>query len=334
MREPCIACIGNFDGVHVGHQAILAQARELGQHRGLETLALTFHPHPAGVLRPGSAPPVLMSLDQKIAALTAAGADRVEVLEPTQQVLAMPAEAFLDWLVQEHQACVVVEGRDFRFGKGRLGDVALLRAMGPRLGFDVQVVDPVEVVLDDLLLAAASSSLVRWLLSHGRVGEAARCLGCPYSLRGLVVAGRKRGRHLGVPTANLGLTTSRAPQRDGPGPTSARCMIPGDGVYGGAVTLADGRVYPAAVSVGTQPTFEGGTRTVEAHLIDFDGDLYDETIHVGFGCWVRAQQPFPGVGALREQLLRDIRRVRRWHTRGLLGAVAARPGAMRKQISL
>jgi riboflavin kinase/FMN adenylyltransferase len=249
-----------------------------------------------------------MDIRGKSEALRAAGADRVELLEPTRELLSQEPEAFIKRLIEGFHPVGLVEGHDFRFGKDRRGDEKLLRAAGERHGFQVEMVEPVAVPLSDQMLTPVSSTLVRWLLSHGRVFDAARCLGTDYELTAPVVAGRQVGRSIGTHTANLDL--SALPR-----------LIPADGVYAGTVRLRDNGVHPAAISVGSQPTFEGQTRSVEAHLLDYHGDLYGQVISVAFSRWVRDQRKFPDTEALKQQIHRDIETTRRWQKLGYLRTV-------------
>lgn len=306
MANATVISIGNFDGVHAGHRRILRQAKTLARAKGARLLAMTFDPPPAAVLRPGSEPPRLMESDEKTAALRQAGADEVVVLRPTPELLGLTAEQFVQRVVERHRPVAFVEGLDFRFGKNRGGDVHLLETLGPRFGFETQVIEKVVVPLQDQVLAPVSSSLIRWLLAHGRVADAARCLGQAYALSAPVVLGEQRGRQLDVPTANLDLATM--PGR----------MIPGEGVYAGLATLADGSIHAAAISIGNKPTLARQDLTIEAHLLDFKGDLYGQRLMLCFCRWVRDQQPFPDLEALRCQLGRDLALVRRWHGLGLL----------------
>lgn len=308
MSERSIITVGNFDGVHRGHRAILARARELGLQHGDPVKAITFEPHPATILRPQQVPPRISDSVEKVRCLREAGADEVVVVEPGPKLLGLDAIAFLEFLVANHQPRVVVEGPNFCFGKGRGGDVAVLAAEGVRLGYAAVVVDTVEVALADSLTAPVSSSLVRWLVGHGRVADAARCLGRVYTLTGRVTAGDKRGRTIGVPTANLAPTDIEGK------------LLPAEGVYGGRVELPDGSQYPAAVSIGVNPTFAATARTVEAHLLGFNGDLYGHPITILFERWLREQRRFSTIDALRDQLERDIDYTQALADQGLMDA--------------
>lgn len=307
MPQASVISIGNFDGVHLGHRAILATARDLADARSARVVALTFDPHPSATLDPANQPPRLCSRDQKLDRLKQAGADEVVVLEPTRDVLGQEPQDFLRKLVNEYAPVAVVEGADFRFGKGRAGDIALLRQMGKEHGYDVVIQPSRDVTLSDLSVVTVRSSVIRWLIGHGRPADAQRCLGEPFSLTGTVIQGEQRGRTLGIPTANLGLNTLNDH------------MLPADGVYAGYATRpgnhpGDDRRYTAAISVGNKPSF-GKLRgqvqlTIEAHLLDFNADLYGQTLTLAFTHWIRDQIRFPSPDALRQQLARDIDRVR------------------------
>ena len=306
VAESSVVTIGNFDGVHLGHRTLLDAARAVAARQGAAVVAMAFDPHPAGALRPGSEPPRLASLADKRAALLDAGADRVVVIEPTRSLLSQSPEQFVQWLCREHHPTAVVEGADFRFGEGRRGDMAMLERLGRSLGFEVLTVPTFEIPLADLTICPARSSMIRWLLDCGRGDDAARCLGRLYGLDGRVVVGDKRGRTIGVPTVNLD------PE------AMADFMIPSEGVYAGVVDLADGQTRHAAISIGAKPTFGADSPVVEAHLLNFDGDLYDSSIRIRFARWVRDQQAFPDLAGLCRQLERDIELTRRWADLGLL----------------
>jgi riboflavin kinase/FMN adenylyltransferase len=303
---PSIITIGNFDGVHRGHQAILDSARQLAEARQARVLALTFDPMPIAVLRPGEGPPHLGTIDQRIASLKHAGANDVLVINPTQDVLSQQAPDFIHGLIREHGAVGFVEGDDFRFGAKRAGNMSMLAQLGTEHGFAVESLPRVEVPLSDHSVAPISSSLVRWLVGRGRVEDAATCLCRPFELTGTIVKGDQRGRTIGIPTANLD-------------PNSWSGLItPMDGVYAGSVQLdQDYTVLPAAISVGVKPTFGKDQLNIEAHLIDFTTEhpdaLYGTSATFRFARWVRDQYPFPGVEALTEQLNRDIDYCRNLH---------------------
>ncbi len=298
MAQRSIITIGNFDGVHVGHRAIIERGRQVADRFDLPLRVLTFEPHPATVLRPGSEPPRLGGFDDKQRLLREAGADQVVVLKPEPRFLAQSPQVFVEQLVCEHRPRVIVEGYNFRFGRDRLGDVAILSELGGEFDFEVIVMPAVDVALTDQLLVPVSSSLVRWLIGRGRVVDAARCLGRPCALAGQVISGDRRGREIGFPTANLDAVPLEG------------LIQPADGVYGGYVILPEADRLPAAINVGTRPTFQGRRRCIEAHVLDFDGDLYNQRITIEFTRWLRDEQPFPGLDELCQQLTRDVTAVR------------------------
>ena len=308
MDGRSIICVGNFDGVHAGHRAILREGRRVGDEHGVSLIALTFEPHPAAVLRPGRQPARICSHEQKLHLLREAGADEVIVLEPTSELLGQTPAQFVGDLVKRHRPIAFVEGPNFRFGKDRQGDVEALERLGAEHGFETHVVPPVQTPLLDQLVVTVSSSLIRWLIKGGRVADAGRCLAGPHTLIGRVVKGEKRGRSIDVPTANFD-----------PGDFEGR-LLPAQGVYAGEVVIEeDGpKPRPAAISIGVKPTFGRHALCIEAHLLDFDGDLYGRTITMRFARWLRCQQPFPSPGDLVRQLQRDIAAVRRYHAFGLL----------------
>ena len=292
LSPGAVVSIGNFDGVHRGHQRLLDVARELKIRSQAPTLAVvTFEPHPLTVLRPGHAPPRLTPPTLKRELLEALGADQLVELPPAPQILDLTAEQFWQIIRDDVRPSHLVEGSSFNFGKGRRGTIDTLRQWAASSPVTLHVIDAVTVVLLDMLLVPVSSSIVRWLLENGRVRDAAICLGRPYALRGRVIAGARRGRELGVPTANL---------------QCADQLIVADGVYAGRCTV-DGKDWPAAVSIGTNPTFGQNPRTVEAHLIGFDGDLYNRTLNLELIDWQREQRVYGDVERLREQMARDLK---------------------------
>ncbi|MFW6060694.1 MAG: riboflavin biosynthesis protein RibF [Phycisphaeraceae bacterium] len=320
MAPSSVITIGTFDGVHLGHRALIDQARRVAHAHdaAAQVVAFAFDPHPASILRPGSEPPRLTTRNEKIRRLRDAGADRVVILEPTRELLGQSPQQFIEHLASEHHPIAIIEGPDFRFGKGRRGDIALLRQLGERFGFQVHVQEPVEVELTAGLAAPVSSSLVRWLVAHGRMLDAAICLNEPYALTAPVVTGDQRGRTIGVPTVNL----DNAPLREQ--------LVPPDGVYAGTVELhpdhdLPGPRHAAALSIGAKPTFGDAPVTVEAHLLDFDGDLYGRTVTVRFARWLRAQERFPNLESLQAQLQRDIAHTRWCQRCGLLNPPHQQP---------
>jgi riboflavin kinase / FMN adenylyltransferase len=290
--------IGNFDGVHLGHQHVIARAREVADSGGLRVVAVTFDPHPMAVLRPDHAPHTLTDLDTRCRLLAGAGADDVFVVRFSREIAAWTPEEFVDRiLVDGLHARHVVVGANFRFGNKAAGDVAMLVDAGRSRDFEVD-----GVALDGGP-QVWSSTYVRTCLAAGDVEGAAEALGRPYSVRGEVVEGDRRGRELGFPTANV-------PVRD--------LAVPADGVYAGWLRLLDegGDPLPAAISVGTNPTFDGvRDRRVEAYVLDrTDLELYGRTVEISFVSRIRGMVKFEGVEALVATMHDDVDR-----TRELLG---------------
>jgi len=295
-----VVTIGAYDGVHLGHQAVLRLVRELADARGLEAALVTFDRHPAEVVRPESAPRLLTTLEQRLELLDATGdLDLCWVLTFDEARSKEAAEDFVrEVLVEGVGARLVVVGADFHFGHRRGGNVPLLERMGAEFGFEVLGLGLVAVE-GDATGVPYSSTRIRELLAKGEVAEAARLLGRPHEVRGVVERGDQRGaEHLGMPTANL-----TVPER---------ICLPADGVYAGTFVAEDGVERAAAISVGTRPTFyEDGDVLVEAYVLDFDGDLYGQRVKVRFREWVRGQERFDSTDALVEQMNADVEATRR-----------------------
>ena len=298
--DGAVVTIGAYDGVHLGHQAVLRLVRELADARGFEAARVTFDRHPAEVVRPESAPRLLTTLDQRLELLDATGdLDLCWVLTFDEARSKEAAEDFVrEVLVDGIGARLVVVGADFHFGHRRGGNVPLLERMGAELGFEVLGLGLVAVE-GDATAVPYSSTRIRELLAKGGVAEAARLLGRPHEVRGVVERGDQRGaEHLGMPTANL-----TVPER---------ICLPADGVYAGTFVAEDGVERPAAISVGTRPTFyEDGDVLVEAYVLDFDGDLYGQRVKIRFREWVRGQERFDSTEALVEQMNADVEATRR-----------------------
>ncbi|MDB5302650.1 MAG: ribF [Phycisphaerales bacterium] len=291
LSPGCVLSIGNFDGVHRGHQSLLRVARELRASTPGSRLAVaTFEPHPLTVLRPEKAPPRLTTPAMKRALLAAEGVDDLVELAPEPAVLDLTAEQFWALLRDEVRPSHLVEGSEFNFGKNRGGNIARLREWAAGTGVRLHVVGEVEVPLLDLRIVPIRSTVVRWLVAHGRVRDAAICLGRPFALQGEVIRGHQRGRTIGVPTANLRV--------DGQ-------LVPDDAVYAGRCTV-DGKTFPAAVSIGTLPTFGDSDRQIEAHLIGFAGDLYGRVLTVELVDWLRDQRKYDGIEPLKAQIAMDV----------------------------
>ena len=291
--------IGAFDGVHLGHQAVLRLVRELARARGLSATVLTFDRHPAEVVRPDSAPKLLTTLEQKIELLEATGdVDECLVLPFDATRSKEPAEQFVEELLASAlHARLVVVGADFHFGYRRHGDVPLLQLMGAELGFETIGLGLI-AALDRDTGVPYSSTRIRELIAAGDVAGAAAMLGRPHEVRGPVEHGDARGRLLGFPTANVSVPEN--------------ICLPADGVYAGTFSAADGVARLAAISVGRRPTFyaEAGLSLVEAYVLDLDGDLYGQPARVRFSHRLRGQERFDDVDDLVAQMHRDVERVR------------------------
>jgi len=300
--------IGAYDGVHLGHRALLGELRSRARADGLWTTVVTFDRHPATVVRPESAPKLLCDLDQKLELLESAGVERTVVVPFDEERANETAEDFVEViLIDGLGSRLVVVGEDFHFGHGRKGNVALLREMGSAAGFTVEGVslraagDPTGSDAEPI-----SSTRIRSLVGAGQVEEAAALLGRPHQVRGEVVHGDHRGgTELGFPTANVSVPDS--------------ICLPAVGIYAGWYERPDGSALKAAVSVGRRPTFygKGGELLVEAFVLDFSGDLYGEEAKVSFAFRLRDEQAFESVEALIEQMEQDVAA-----TRGRLGEPA------------
>ncbi|MDQ3369509.1 MAG: bifunctional riboflavin kinase/FAD synthetase [Myxococcota bacterium] len=280
--------IGNFDGVHLGHRALVTRARELAVAHDARVVALTFDPHPSAVLGSRGGPPMVCSLARRLELLEEAGVDAVVVEPFTRELAGLAPHAFVDdVLLHALRARAIVVGYDFTYGRGRTGTTTALRDHGIRAGVEVDIVSAVEIDGE-----VASSTKIRGYLQAGDVEAAARLLGRPWDVDGIVIHGAKRGRTIGVPTANI------APEVELP-------IAPG--IY--AVTLAapGGPALPAVASLGRNPTFvEGGGLVLEVHVLDWDGDLYDQRVRTTFAAWIREERKFDSTEALLVQIRDDL----------------------------
>jgi riboflavin kinase / FMN adenylyltransferase len=283
---------GNYDGVHLGHRALIRTARAFASEHGLETCVLTFDPHPASVLPAARAKAVLTQHARRAQLLHTAGADRVHVQSFTPEFAALSPEAFIDALLDQGARALVV-GPDFRFGNARAGDVALLERVGQQRGFRVLTEPP--VLLEG---ERVSSSAIREALRAGDVPHANRMLGRAHELMGRVVRGDQRGRTIGFPTANLD-PEPVLPPLDGVYAVLARELDPARAAHSGV-----GPIYEGVANLGTRPTFEAG-RSLEVHLFDFERDIYGAQLRVGFVGRVRGEARFSGIDELRAQIARD-----------------------------
>jgi riboflavin kinase/FMN adenylyltransferase len=294
-----VLTVGNFDGIHLGHRAILETVVERARALSGQAAVLTFEPHPRKVLQSRKAPRLLTTLEQKLELLEAAGTE-VAIVEPFDLDFAkMAADVFIGDVLQERIAPLeVYVGYDFHFGRDREGSMRMLTEIGPQLGFAVTIIPEVRVDAGDV-----NSTRIRELLGGAQLEKANAMLGRSYSVRGIVVVGEQRGRELGFPTANLAAENE---------------VLPSAGVYAGRARLMDsgdpeaGTSWVAVMNVGTRPTFEEAGRVVaEAHLVNFDGDLYGRRIEVFFEHHLRAERRFDGVQALREQIRADVAEAQR-----------------------
>jgi riboflavin kinase / FMN adenylyltransferase len=296
--ERSVITIGAFDGVHLGHAAVVAQVRQLAALHGAKSVVVTFDRHPASVVRPESAPRLLTDLSTRLELLAETGLDATVVLTFDEARASESARDFVqEVLVNALATKAVVVGDDFHFGHHREGNVPLLRELGRELDFEVEPISLVE--RPDGVDEPVSSTAIRRALAGGEVDVAARLLGHLYEARGQVVTGDKRGRLLGFPTANVEVP-------------NAMCH-PADGVYAGWYLRPDGSIHACAINLGRRPTFyeHADHSLLEAHLLDFADDLYGEPARVRFQAFLRSERKFDGIDALIAQLKHDIESVRR-----------------------
>lgn len=288
----CVVTIGVFDGIHRGHQSIIGEAVRLAAERRVPSVLITFVPHPSEVVRPGSHPAVLTTIVRRAELVEQLGVDVFCPLPFTLEFSRMAPDEFIhEALVDRLHASAVVVGENFRFGHRQAGDVAMLTELGEQMGFTV---DAVPLLSGDD--APMSSTWIRGRLADGDVAAAARGLGRLHRVEGPVVRGNGRGKGLGYPTANVEVPEDAA--------------VPADGVYAGWLVRADGARLPAAISIGTNPTFDGTERRVEAYALDVDLDLYGEHVAVDFAERLRGMVKFDDVEGLVEQMADDVRRTR------------------------
>jgi riboflavin kinase/FMN adenylyltransferase len=288
--------LGTFDGVHLGHRAVIQAAKDVGTRLGVSTMAATYHPRPATVIRPGTPAASLSGITERIRMLYQAGADEVVMMRFTPQLAALSAAEFIEEiLVGKFGAVAISVGEDFRFGHDRLDGVEAMRELCSPLGVEVAAV---QLLADDG--EKISSSRIRGLISEGEMQEAAQLLGRLPSLDGVVAHGDKRGREIGFPTANLNVVPGQ--------------QLPAEGVYAGWGTINPGEQrYAAAISVGRNPHFgDVDDLRIEAHLLDYDGaDIYDRPLRLDFHSMVRGQGVYDGLDALIAQITADVAEVRR-----------------------
>lgn len=286
-----VVTVGVFDGVHRGHQRLISRAVERGRERGLPAVVVTFDPHPAEVIRPGSHPARLTSLRRRADLVEELGVDAFCVLPFTPDLARVEAPEFVHLvLVERMHVAEVIVGHNFTFGHRAAGDVAMLTRLGARFGFGVEGLD---LITDDGI--AFSSTYVRSCIDAGDVAAAAIALGRPHRVEGVVVHGDRRGRDLGFPTANVAVPEWTA--------------LPADGVYAGRFVIGDRRL-PGAISMGTNPTFSGRERTLEVYVLDVDEDFYGFDVAVDFEHRLRGQERFDDVAALIARMQGDVERTR------------------------
>ena len=287
-----VVTMGTFDGVHRGHQAVIAEVLRRSKAAGLRSVLVTFDPHPLEVVNPAAAPKLLTLAKEKEKLIRAAGIERFVLMPFTRDVAQLDAESFVRRLCDEYEMRELVMGYDHGFGRGRAGDVELVQTLAEAQGFELAVVDAVRENGQPI-----SSTVIRTALAHGDLDRATRWLGRPYAIQGKVVRGAGRGRTIGIPTINL----------ESPDP---RKLLPPDGVYAVDVTIGpgttgNGQRFGGMMNQGPRPTFGEQARTLEIHLFDFEGELYGETVNVVWVKRLRDVQTFPSREALVAQLERD-----------------------------
>lgn len=296
-KESSVVAIGVFDGVHLGHRRILNRAIACAKAENQMTTVVTFDPHPAVILRPESAPAMLTSISQRLELFEEANIDRTYVLNFDEKMANIPPQDFVnEILVHNLKTTMIVAGNDFHFGFGRKGDMEKLKAYGINLDFEVEAID---MMTYPNQVEPISSTAIRRALAGGQVRMAADMLGRPYAIEGEVVMGDQRGRELGFPTANIPVSLERA--------------WPADGVYAGWFQEDKGsKRLACAINIGRRPTFyEHAEHSIlEAHVLDFDADLYGKVVKVEFQEFIRSERRFKGVDELVEQLKIDVEQIR------------------------
>ena len=297
FETPTVVTLGTFDGLHLGHQKIISDVVGETRERGAESVVVTFDRHPAELLRPENVPYFLTSFEDKVSLIADCGIDHLLVIPFNQKESERSAEDFVrEILIGKLSTELLIVGHDVHFGNDREGNFGFLEQIAEQLDFEIRKVDPVMRSKDDS--EAISSTAIRRALRGGEVESATQMLGRPYSISGEVVYGDQRGRTIGFPTANLVLSSDLA--------------WPADGVYAGIFTRTDGSSHKCAINVGRRPTFyeHADTSLVEAHLLDFDDDLYGEICAVSFLHFLRSEKRFDGIDSLVEQLKDDVARTR------------------------
>jgi len=293
--RPVVLTIGNFDGVHLGHQAIFRQVAELAINHHFLPMVMTFEYHPLKLLAPKSAPPLLMPLDQRFRIMQSLGIEQVVVAQCLHSLLDLGRDEFIESvLMKKMDLRFIVEGPNFKFGHDRSGNIDYLIQVGPKFGFQAIKIDAIKVDLDDHGQRSISSSLVRTLISSGQVRQAKKCLGRPYQISGKVITGAQRGRTIGFPTANMEIPDQ---------------LLPEHGIYAASAQI-DGSSFPAAVVIGPAPTFEQYQTAIEAFLLDYSGDLYGKNLSLSFYQRLRDIIKFDSPAELVMQIDKDVQAVR------------------------
>ncbi|HEX6291453.1 MAG TPA: bifunctional riboflavin kinase/FAD synthetase [Herpetosiphonaceae bacterium] len=291
IAEPTVLTIGKFNGMHLGHTYLLDQVIERAGQLGAQSAAATFDPHPTLVLQPQHERVYLAPQDERLQRLSGTNLDHLIVLHFDHGLASLTAEQFMSLICARINLRELWVGPDFRLGYRAQGTIEVLAEIGQRLGYSIHPVVPLRV--DDRPISA---TWIRELLHAGRVAEVPPLLGRSFTLAGIVVKGDQRGRTIGFPTANIAV--------------GSHDVLPADGVYACRATLPDGTEHNAVTNVGVRPTFGVLNRTVEAHLLDWSGDLYDQTLHVAFLERLRGEQKFSGIDELKAQIARDAARAR------------------------
>lgn len=293
IMRPTVLTLGVFDGLHLGHQRIMQTVVERAKAVGAVATAITFDPHPRAVLHPETAPPLLQTLDQRLANFEVLGIEQAIVIRFNREFAGKPAEVFLEEIVHDRlHAREVYLGKGFAFGKGRGGNIELLREMSKKLGFFADDVDEVKIRGQRI-----SSSRIRQLLAEGRVNLVRRMLGRPYGVEGVIIRGNRRGHTIGFPTANL---------------KPHNRVTPKFGVYATA-TLIDGTWRRSITNIGVRPTFEDTTEpSIETYIFDFDEELYGDVLRVRFLHRIRDERKFSGIDELKAQIERDTTHARNY----------------------
>lgn len=286
LGRPLALALGKFDGVHLGHQALIRFLKQQAAARGLASGVVILHPSPVTVLRPGTRALYLTGLDERIELLTALGLDTVVPVTFTSELAQSSAEEFARSLKEDLDMALLVAGPDLAIGRGREGTITRMRELGAQLRFAVSIA-PFEALLGEKI----GSGAIRSALSRGDVPEVARLLGRPFSLRGPVVEGAKRGRTIGVPTANIAVGADRE--------------LPLFGVYATRARL-DGQTLDSVTNIGRRPTFDDGSPSVETFILDFDGDLYGRELQIDLVALLRGEMKFGGVEELKTQIAKDV----------------------------